>query len=77
MVRVVRVIDCEYDVNLKPISVTCEDDGEEYEFIAVVHCKNCIHYKRVIGAVGGWCDCTYTDFETEPDDYCSFGMRDE
>ena len=72
-----RVIDYEYGANFNPISVTCEDNGKEYEFIAVVHCKDCIHYKRVVGAVGGWCDCTYTDFETEPNDYCSLSTRKE
>lgn len=72
-----RLINYEYDSNSKPISATCEDDGEVYEFVPVVHCKDCIHYKRVIGAVGGWCGCTYTDFETDPDDFCSFGTRKE
>lgn len=43
----------------------------------IVHCRDCVHYKRVIGAVGGWCDCTYTEFETEPDDFCCFGIRKE
>lgn len=27
-----RVVDCEYDSNEEPVSVTCEDDGEYYTF---------------------------------------------
>ena len=38
-----------------------------------IHCKNCIHYKRVLGAVGGWCDCELTPFDMDPDDFCSRG----
>lgn len=27
-----RVVDCEYDNESSPVSVTCEDDGEYYTF---------------------------------------------
>ena len=27
-----RVVNCEYDNEMRPISVTCEDDGDYYSF---------------------------------------------
>lgn len=32
-----RVIDCEYDSNSEPFRVTCDDDGDVYEFEIVRH----------------------------------------
>ena len=34
-----RVIDCEYNSNCEPISVTCEDDVNLYDFRPVRHAK--------------------------------------
>lgn len=34
-----RVIDYEYGANFNPISVTCEDNGKEYEFKVICHAK--------------------------------------
>lgn len=41
----------------------------------VVRCKDCVHYKQVQGAIGGWCDCELTPFDMDPNDFCSLGER--
>lgn len=43
--------------------------------VEVVYCKDCKHYKRVQGAIGGWCDCELTPFDMDPNDFCSHGER--
>jgi hypothetical protein len=43
--------------------------------VEVVRCKDCNYYKKVKGAVGGWCDCELTPFDMDPDDFCSRGER--
>lgn len=40
-----------------------------------IRCKDCKHYKKVLGAVGGWCDCEFTPFDMDPDDYCSHAEK--
>lgn len=39
----------------------------------IVRCRECKHYKTPVGAVGGWCECELTPFDTEPDGFCSYG----
>lgn len=51
--------------------------GAEPDVVKVVRCKDCIYYKRVLGAVGGWCDCEFTPFDMDPDDFCSHGKKEQ
>ena len=43
----------------------------------IVRCRECKHYKTPVGAVGGWCECELTPFDTEPDGFCSYGESKE
>ena len=45
------------------------------DVVEVVLCKDCVYYKKVQGAVGGWCDCELTPFDMDPEDFCSHGER--
>ena len=47
----------------------------EVDTVPVVRCKDCVHYKKVKGAINGWCECEYIPFDTDPEDFCSFGER--
>lgn len=41
-----NLIGCEYSNNEEPHSVTCEEDGMVYEFVRVVYCHQCKHFKE-------------------------------
>ena len=59
--------------------VNCNDFkawfNDTVDAVPVVRCKDCIHYKKVKGAINGWCECDYIPFDTDPEDFCSFGER--
>ena len=59
-------------VKIHPVKINIKPKADTVE---VVRCKDYEHYKKVLGAVGGWCDCTFTPFDMDPDDYCSHAEK--
>ena len=49
--------------------------AQRVDAVEVVLCKDCVYYKKVQGAVGGWCECELTPFDMDPEDFCSYGER--
>lgn len=70
---VIRCTECGTQTGSRPTDRAALATWNTRQGPPIVRCRECKHYKTPVGAVGGWCECELTPFDTEPDGFCSYG----